>query len=598
MIKKILIGQLMLIFIVGVSFAGDRYNKVGTKVKNDFSQETKVQTNQTYVNYPLVFEGAKFGPDYWITAEVPIDGLSGYYDYETNGENKHQINRFSSTVLHAIKMTSLDSVDQNGSRRTRYAFSDDDGATWTYITDVPFIRSGFASLECLSDGVALVGNHYQPGAFLTTLLNYDVAPGAGSFTEVFAPYNFIWPGLAKYSNGNILVAGETYIGAAATDTGAVCVFNASNFTFSPLTRLYSSATSHLNMRWTYAAGPNGSGIYVLDAISDAGGNFGLNRIFIFKTTDNGTTWDNGAVMFDPMIIGSDTLGPFFGLDAIYDNAGNYYVAFNTLDPGNSFASAKMWVSKNSGTPVIVAQHSGENGIPEAANTVLSADAGISTIDHPALSISADGNWIFCAFSVQYEADTLNGYNKCHIYYSGSQTSTLDFFEPIQVTESGPASMDERYVSLHRVAPDLGGAEGITLYMLYQKDPQPGSCAFNDLAPVSRSQHVFRKIHNAETPIGITNIGSEIPRIYSLQQNFPNPFNPVTKIRFDLPQSGNVTLKVFNAAGQLVAVLANNEFTSAGVKEVNFNGTGFASGVYFYSISVGDFTQTKKMVLVK
>jgi hypothetical protein len=126
---------------------------------------------------------------------------------------------------------------------------------------------------------------------------------------------------------------------------------------------------------------------------------------------------------------------------------NYYVAFNTTAPGRTFASAKMWVSKNGGTPALVAQHSGTNEIPEAAELVLNADAGICTIDHPALAITSDGSTLFVAFSVQYEADTLNGFNKCHIYYSFSPTSTLNFNPPIKVTNSGPNSFDERYPSL-------------------------------------------------------------------------------------------------------------------------------------------------------
>jgi len=84
----------------------------------------------------------------------------------------------------------------------------------------------------------------------------------------------------------------------------------------------------------------------------------------------------------------------------------------------------------------------------------------------------------------------------------------------------------------------------------------------------------------------------------LHQNFPNPFNPETKIRFDLPKQESVTLKVYNAMGQLIAVLADNELTGAGVKEVNFNTNGLASGIYFYIIKAGDFTQTKKMILLK
>ncbi|MEO8513875.1 MAG: T9SS type A sorting domain-containing protein [Ignavibacteria bacterium] len=598
MTKRLLIGQIMMFFIIGIVFAGN-HAKVGTKIPNDLNENQTVQLNKTILNYPLVLEGTKSGSDYWFGPEVAVTGCTGFYDYQTNGDAKHQINRSSSTELHAVMMVSTDSTDQNGSRRSTYSFSDDDGATWTFITQVPTIRSGFVSLEAKTTGEAVVANHYQPASVLNGFVSYDVAPGAGSFTGVGVTHPFIWPGLSRYSNGNMMVAGESYTGGAGTDTGAVCVFNTTTNTMSPTTLLFNpDGVSQTNMRWTYAAGPGGAGIYVIDAISDVGGNFGLSRIYIFKTTNSGATWDNGAVMFNPIVVGTDTLAPFFGLDAIYDAAGNYYVAFNTNDPTGNFSAGKMWVSKNSGTPVLVAQHSGVNGIPGAANLVLHADAGICTIDHPALSLSADGTTIFCAYSVQFEADTLNGFNKCHIFYSASPTATLLFGSPIQVTNSGAGSKDERYVSLHRVAPDLGGSFGVTLYMMYQKDTQPGSCAFNDAAPITRSQQIFRKIYNANIPIGISNIGNEVPKNFSLSQNFPNPFNPVTKIRFSVPKASNITLQVYDAAGRLVATLANNESVTAGLKEVDFNAINLPSGVYFYTLKSADFTDTKKMVLVK
>jgi len=97
--------------------------------------------------------------------------------------------------------------------------------------------------------------------------------------------------------------------------------------------------------------------------------------------------------------------------------------------------------------------------------------------------------------------------------------------------------------------------------------------------------------------GITNLNTGIPEGYKLSQNYPNPFNPSTNIKFDIPEKNNVTLKVYNVHGQEVAVLANGEYT-AGSYVVNWNASGIASGVYFYTIQSGSFTQTKKLLLVK
>ena len=92
---------------------------------------------------------------------------------------------------------------------------------------------------------------------------------------------------------------------------------------------------------------------------------------------------------------------------------------------------------------------------------------------------------------------------------------------------------------------------------------------------------------------------EIPGVFALHQNFPNPFNPSTQIAFDLPQSGVVTLKLFNLLGQEVGTLLSGSM-NAGTHAYAFNADAFrlGSGIYFYRLSAGDFVQTRKMVLVK
>jgi hypothetical protein len=103
--------------------------------------------------------------------------------------------------------------------------------------------------------------------------------------------------------------------------------------------------------------------------------------------------------------------------------------------------------------------------------------------------------------------------------------------------------------------------------------------------------------NGCIPIGITPISTEIPEQYSLEQNYPNPFNPVTNIRFDVAKSSNVSLKIYDAAGNEIAVLVNQDL-NAGTYNYDFNAANYPSGVYFYVLTAGEFTSTKKMVLIK
>ncbi len=96
---------------------------------------------------------------------------------------------------------------------------------------------------------------------------------------------------------------------------------------------------------------------------------------------------------------------------------------------------------------------------------------------------------------------------------------------------------------------------------------------------------------------INNNLSEIPVEYSLSQNYPNPFNPVTKIEFSIPKNGSVLLKIYDITGKEVETLINQEL-KAGSYSVDFKGTKLSSGTYFYKLTSGMFSQTRKMMLIK
>ncbi|MFA3782795.1 phospholipase D-like domain-containing protein [Melioribacteraceae bacterium 4301-Me] len=90
---------------------------------------------------------------------------------------------------------------------------------------------------------------------------------------------------------------------------------------------------------------------------------------------------------------------------------------------------------------------------------------------------------------------------------------------------------------------------------------------------------------------------EIPSNFSLLQNYPNPFNPITIITYQLPVSSHVALKIYDLLGRDIATLVNEE-KAPGVYKVKFDGSNLASGIYFYRIVIGSFTDTKKFVLLK
>ena len=112
--------------------------------------------------------------------------------------------------------------------------------------------------------------------------------------------------------------------------------------------------------------------------------------------------------------------------------------------------------------------------------------------------------------------------------------------------------------------------------------------------VSEVQQAIK--HSVTNPLGITNV-NKIPTEFSLSQNYPNPFNPATSIKFSIPKDGNATLKIYDIVGNEVATYLEG-FVKAGEYNAFIDASNWASGVYFYKLTTSDFTETKKMTLIK
>ena len=98
-------------------------------------------------------------------------------------------------------------------------------------------------------------------------------------------------------------------------------------------------------------------------------------------------------------------------------------------------------------------------------------------------------------------------------------------------------------------------------------------------------------------ISVKEITAEIPTKYDLAQNYPNPFNPTTNVRFSMCNVQFVTLKIFDMLGREVATLVNEEL-APGSYSVDWNASQFSSGIYFYTLTAGDYKETKRMTLIK
>jgi hypothetical protein len=123
------------------------------------------------------------------------------------------------------------------------------------------------------------------------------------------------------------------------------------------------------------------------------------------------------------------------------------------------------------------------------------------------------------------------------------------------------------------------------------------CAIIDLASIWQTAWI-----NAGSPTLLSNDEQSIPNVYVLYENYPNPFNPVTTLRYDLPENGHVNITMYDMLGRQVKTLINHT-QDAGYRSVIWNATNdygkpVSAGIYLYQIQTGEFMQTKKMVLLK
>ncbi|MCU0372932.1 MAG: T9SS type A sorting domain-containing protein [Ignavibacteria bacterium] len=134
---------------------------------------------------------------------------------------------------------------------------------------------------------------------------------------------------------------------------------------------------------------------------------------------------------------------------------------------------------------------------------------------------------------------------------------------------------------------------------YKREPQWMDTSLVTIAFVQNdvNKEVINVGRGTYIATSIFNLSNEIPSAYKLWQNYPNPFNPVTNIRFSLKEKGFTSLKIYNSVGQEVANLLNQDL-NPGTYEKNFDASFLSSGIYFYRLISGSYSETKKMNLIK
>jgi len=213
------------------------------------------------------------------------------------------------------------------------------------------------------------------------------------------------------------------------------------------------------------------------------------------------------------------------------------------------------------------------------------------------------------YALVFNTNSINGST---VYSTGSTTNGV---LPVELT-SFSASLAGNSVSLYwNTATEVNNygfnversvqsqeSQKIAFIKGHGNSNSPKSYSFVDVsAPVGNVTYTLVQIDYDGTSkiIGTTQVTVVAPSTYALKQNYPNPFNPATSINYELPKSSHVTLKVYNLLGQEVASLVNTT-QNAGSYSVNFstNSYGMSSGIYFYRLDTGNYSEMKKMAVIK
>lgn len=290
-------------------------------------------------------------------------------------------------------------------------------------------------------------------------------------------------------------------------------------------------------------------------------------------------------------------------DIVTDITGNVYVTgySNDLISSEDYATVKY---NSNGVQQWVAKYNGASGKFDIATSITTDNSGNvfvtgysfndnSSEDYATIKYNSNGDqqWVSLYNGTGNDFDIatsiksdING----NIYVAGYSygTGTQEDFATIKYNPAGVQQWAEIFNG-DADSSDIAASLAIDL---------SGNIYTSGYSYVTSSGFDFITIKYSQT-IGVNQISGNIPEKFLLEQNYPNPFNPTTIIRYSLEHAGFTSLTVYNSVGIEVSSLIS-ENQQAGSYSAGFNAAGYPSGVYYYKLTSGDFTQVKKMILLK
>ncbi len=370
-----------------------------------------------------------------------------------------------------------------------------------------------------------------------------------------------------------------------------------------------------------------STVLIRDNIFTSGNPHGMYQYY---SSDFGSNWHGEIVLRgnieEPMWgqISNRNMAPYMSyysiLSGAIDDFGVMHLALwgigSTIEGSDTVETSPIlyWNSRDKNW-IAISNPSYERMIDGVGNLLNHyAPAWVLGQSCPTISVSKDGQIVMVAWCVpEYEGypgtSSLNIYPGdggqystpiyytdylANISYDGGQTWSENNIFPLKNRHN----VQEVFLSLNKNLIYNESTGDYRADYFYIVDEIPGNAIFNQNSFSDINEWYYDSLIIYLTP---TNVNKGTVYSYFLSQNYPNPFNPSTTIRYEIPQRSFVSIKVYDILGNEIVTLLNEE-KSAGRYEVEFNTSSFnhhpSSGVYFYSLSAGNYFATKKMILLK
>ncbi len=520
-------------------------------------------------------------------------------------------NNSSNDLCNAMTVDASGNVYVTGSSRSGGAFTEDIATnkyntSGTLIWSKRFVGTGSGEDHGYAIAVDAAGNVYVTGRTWT---------GAASNNDIVTiKYNSLGDSLwVKKYNG----AGNNHDEAVAIEvdaSGNVYVTGTSFGTMSShgLFQNYITVKYNSSGVQQWAASYNGPGSdndYAQSIAVDASGNVYITGVSGGGSTGSGDTYDDyatikynssGVQQWVSRYTGVGGTGLDYAYQLKIDASGNVYVTGKSTGTTSNLdyatikyntAGTMMWVSRYNGP---------DNDNDEAYSIALDrtgnvyvtgkSDGGASMFDIATVKYNSTGvqQWVSRfngSSSTNDDGKAITVDTSSNVYVTGYSTNptTAQDFQTIKYNTLGAQQWEVKYTN----SGSAGSSDmAVSVYSANNGDVYVAGSSAIDYAVVKYAPGMT----------GIQN-QNEIPNGFSLEQNYPNPFNPSTKISFKIADIGNVSLKVYDISGREVAELVNKNM-QAGSYEITFDAGKLSSGVYFYKLVTNEFSDTKKMMLVK